>query len=457
MSAPTSAFVPPRPPRFRGTLPPLKALRVARRNLIAVWSDEAFAGRFLQQRFLFRWLFVANSPEAVRHVMVTNGDNYWKSRQMQRALRPLVGNGMFISNGEEWRRQRRMAVPAFHHTRLRSFSDIMTDAALELRGRWDALGAGAEVEITEEMTRITAEVVCRTLFSDDLGEGRAAAVFRGFADYQATLSQIDFFELLGFPRWFPRMPSGKARRAAARIHRVIEEIIADRKRTGEDKGDLLSMFLKARDEETGQPWTDEQVRDEAAVIFLAGHETTASALGWTFYLLSQHPEAEARLHEEVDRVLGGRAPAHDDLPGLPYTRQVFEEALRLYPPVAVFSREAQADDEILGRRIPAGSMVLVVPWLLHRHRALWRDPDLFDPDRFSPERSKGRSKYAFVPFGAGPRTCLGAAFAMIEATIVLATIAQRYRLRLRPGHPVAPLCRLSLRPSDGLPMRLEPR
>jgi cytochrome P450 len=436
---------------------PLKALWTARRNLIAVWPDEAFAAPFLAQRFLFRWLFVANSPEAVRHVMVTNGANYWKSRQMQRALAPLVGNGVFISNGETWRKQRRMATPAFHHTRLRGFAEIMTRAAADLCDRWDALGDGDEVEVGEEMSRITAGVVCRAMFADDLGDRSTAIVFRSFAAYQDTLSQVDYAELLGLPGWLPSASKGKARRAAARIHREIDGIVARRKASGEDKEDLLSIFLQARDEETGEPWTDAQIRDEVSVMFLAGHETTASSLGWAFYLLSQHPEAEARLHAEVDGVLGGRVPTHDDVARLPFTRQVFEEALRLYPPVAVFSREAQADDEILGRPIPAGSMVLVVPWLLHRHRGLWRDPDRFDPDRFSPERSKKRPKHAYVPFGAGPRTCLGAAFAMTESVIILAAIARRFRLRMRDGHPVEPVCRLTLRPRYGLPMRLERR
>jgi cytochrome P450 len=438
-------------------MPPLKALWTARRNLIAVWPDEAFAAPFLAQRFLFRWLFVANSPEAVRHVMVTNGANYFKSRQMQRALEPLVGNGVFISNGETWRQQRRMATPAFHHTRLRGFAEIMTRAAADVCDRWAALGEGGEVEVGEEMSRVTAGVVCRAMFTDDLGEESTAIIFRSFAAYQDTLSQVDYAELLGLPGWLPSASKGKARRAAARIHREIDGIVARRKASGEDKEDLLSIFLKARDDETGQPWTDRQIRDEVSVMFLAGHETTASSLGWAFYLLSQHPEVEARLHAEVDAVLGGRVPAHDDVARLPFTRQVFEEALRLYPPVAVFSREAQADDEILGRPIPAGSMVLVVPWLLHRHRALWRDPDRFDPDRFSPERSRKRPKHAYVPFGAGPRTCLGASFAMTEAVIILAAIAQRFRLRMRDGHPVEPVCRLTLRPRFGLPMRLEPR
>ncbi len=437
-------FVPAAPPRFRRPLPPLAALRMARRNLIAVWSEGAFAGRFLAQKFLFRWLFVANSPEAVRHVMVTNAENYGKSRQMRRALAPLIGDGMFISNGETWRRQRRMAVPAFHHSRLRRFGEIMTGATIELLERWDRLAPGSEIEITEEMTRITAEVVCRTMFSDDLGGDRAAIVFQGFADYQATLGQVDFAELLGLPGWLPRLPAWRARRAAARIHGVLDEIIARRRADPVERTDLLAMLLAARDEDTGQPMTPAQIRDEVAVIFLAGHETTASALGWAWYLLSQHAPAAARLHEEVDRVLAGRPPGYDDVPNLLYTRWVFEEALRLYPPVAVFSREARADDVICGQPVPAGSMVLVVPWLLHRHKALWRDPDLFEPERFSPERSKNRSKYAYLPFGAGPRTCVGANFAMAEGVII-------------PGHPVEPLCRLTLRPRHGLPMRLEQR
>ena len=450
-------YTPPRPPRFRRRLSQMRALVTARQNLIAVWPDEAFAGTFLRQRFLFRELFVANSPETVRHVMVTKSDNYWKSRQMRRALEPLVGDGMFISNGDTWKRQRRMAVPAFHSSRLKAFAEAMVGAGLEMCDRWQAAGDGAELEITEEMTRVTAEIVCRTMFSDDLGAGNARAVFEGFAAYQETLSQVDYGELLGLPDWLPRRSSRKADRAAAGIHRIIEDIIETRRQSGDDKGDMLSILLSAHDDETDSAMTTRQLRDEMAVVFLAGHETTATALGWSLFLLSQDRPSWERLVAEVDRVLGGRSPGYDDIQYLAFTRCVIEEALRLYPPVAFFSREAMEDDEIDGQTIPKGSMVLVVPWLLHRHRRLWRDPDEFRPERFMPDKARGRPKFAFLPFGAGPRTCPGASFAMNESVLLLALIAQRFKLTLRPGHDVQPLCRLSLRPGSGLPMRLSLR
>ena len=448
--------VPAAPPRFRRPLPPLRALWAARQNMIGVWAEGAFAADILRQRFLFKLLFICNSPEAVRHVLVSNADNYQKSKAMLRALRPLVGDGMFISHGETWKRQRRIAIPAFHINRIREFSQVMTRSAAEMVGRWGALGPDAEVEMTREMTHVTAEVVTRTMFSDDLGD-RVSTVYDGFTEYQETLSQVDFGELLGLPSWWPRLPSPKAKRAVAKLDSVINDIIDTRRESGADRGDLLSILLNARDPETGEPMTPREIRDEVSVIFLAGHETTANSLSWVWYLLSQHPEAEARMHEEIDRVCGDRPPAFDDVQKLVYTRWVFDEALRLYPPVAILSREAQADDEIMGQPVPAGAMVIIAPWLIHRHKGLWRRADMFEPERFSPERAKGRSKYTYLPFGAGPRTCLGASFAMTESTLIMATVAQRFRPRLRPGHPVEPVCRLTLRPRHGLPIRLERR
>ena len=278
----------------------------------------------------------------------------------------------------------------------------------------------------------------------------------GFERYQATLAQVDFAGMLGLPPWLPRLPAWRRRAAAALIDRVLESIIA-RRPASDASGDLLSLLLEARDPETGGMLDARQIRDELSVIVLAGHETTANALSWALYLLSEHPQVAGRLRDEVDGVLAGRPPAFDDLPRLPYTRMVIEEALRLYPPVSVISREATTDDVLCGRPIKAGSLVLVVPWLLHRHRRLWRDPDRFDPERFAPEQTRRRDRYAYVPFGAGPRRCLGGFFAMTEACLILATIAQRVSLTLRPGFRVEPRCRLTLRPARGLPMRVAPR
>jgi cytochrome P450 len=243
------------------------------------------------------------------------------------------------------------------------------------------------------------------------------------------------------------------------LDNVVYAIINERRKqpVDLDTPDLLWMLLSARDEETGEGMSDQQLRDEVLILLLAGHETTATALTWTWYLLSQHPEVESRLHDELDTVLGGRRPSVEDLDKLPYTRMVIQEVLRLYPPAFGFTRHAVAEDEIGGYRIPANSMVFLTPYCTHRHPACWEEPEVFDPERFTPERSAGRPRFAYFPFGGGPRQCIGNAFALMEAQLVLASVAQRYCLRLVPGHPVEPQVQLTLRPRYGLPMTLHPR
>ena len=435
----------------------LRLLWRGRANLIALWSEKDFERRIFAHQFLNRRITVVNDPAGVKHVMSTNFDNYRKSVYTERALKPLVGQGLFISEGELWRRQRRIAMPAFHRTRLRGFAEGMTQAAEEMLQRWERHKDGAELEVGGEMAAVTAEVVCRAMFSGDLGRERAAGVFEAFERYQRTLGRLDIVEMTGLPRWIPRLGARRARKAVRQLDALINGIIATRRREGVERNDLLDLFMNARDPDTGEAMSPSLLRDEVAVSFLAGHETTANALTWAFYLLSQHPEAENRVREEVDRVLGGRRPEYDDLTELPYVRAVIDEGLRLYPPVHIFSREALGDDRIGKRYVPAGSMVVISPWLIHRHRELWSEPDTFRPERFLGEEVKQHDRFAYLPFGAGPRLCIGKGFGLTEATIILAMVAQRFRLRLRTGHVVEPLGRLTLRPRGGMPMTLHRR
>lgn len=452
-----AAFRPPVPDMPPKAISPIRALHLARQNVISVWRREAYYAPFLAEKYLFRWMYVANNPDAVRHVMVSNVDNYYKSMVMQRALKPLVGNGSFVSNGELWKRQRRINIPAFHHSRIRIFTRYMAEEGQRLVDEWAAREPGAVLEMDAEMANVTARVVCRSMFSEDLGE-KGRPVFRAFTEYQESLRQIDFAEMLGLPRFLSQRPTRKQLGACRVIDSVIYDIIDERVRSGEDdRGDFLSTLLSATDAETGTKLSREELRDEMSVIFLAGHETTANTLCWALYLLSQDPEVEERLLAEVEAVLGGRAPDYEDLDKLVYTRAVVNETLRLYPPVPVFSRQAVEADEIDGIEIVAGSNMIVSPWLIHRHRLIWDSPDVFIPDRFLPEAKAKRSKYGFIPFGAGPRTCIGAAFGEFEAAILLAMIVQRFRVRLRDGASVLPQARLSLRPSPALPMTIEAR
>jgi len=424
-------------------------------NSLAAWTDEAYREEFLTRHLLFRRVFVANSPEAARHVLLDRADNYVKSRIARRLLEPL-GQGLLTSEGALWRRQRHTLAPAFHPKRIEAFTPAMVQAAADMLSGWDALPAGSVVDAAEAMAGLTLDIITRTMFSSDIRD-RAAEVRASMVEYQRVGGRPSLADLLGLPGWIPRIRARRERNATAALDDIIFDIVERRRREGGPADDLLGLLLAAHDEESGEGMSDVQLRDEIATIFTAGHETTANALTWTWYLLAFHPQAEARLDAELGAVLDGRLPENADLPRLRYTRMVLEESMRLYPPAHTLSREAIADDEILGRRIPAGSAVLVSPWLLHRHEKLWERPEVFDPERFAPERAAARPRYAYLPFGGGPRICIGAGFAMQEATLILATVAQRYHLSLVPGRRVEPMGLITLRPKGGLLMALERR
>ena len=454
---------PPKPPptiaERRGELAETaRLLWAGRSNLLSIWPELAFDTLVFGHRFLYRSVVVVSDPAGIQHVLATNAANYRKSVYTERVLKPLIGNGLFISHGELWQRQRRIAGPAFHRARVREFCRDMVHTGQEMVERWSS-DPTAEIEVSAEMARVTAEVVTRAMFSDDLGADRARTVFEAFSQYQEGLGKLDLVELTGLPRWLPRLGAGKARKAVEKLDTVMESIISARQQgtSAARREDLLQLLMDSRDPETGQGMSRDLLRDEVAVIILAGHETTANTLAWAFYLLSCHPQVERRLHDELDTVLGGRTPEFDDIAQLQYTRALVDEVLRLYPPVHVMSREAIGDDHFCRRRITAGTMVVIAPWLLHRHRQLWDEPERFMPERFLPQSAGRRPKYTYLPFGAGPRVCLGSGFGLTESVIILAMAAQKFRLELLPGHPVAPLGRLTIRPSHGLPMRLHPR
>jgi cytochrome P450 len=454
-----SDFVPPYPERPRQALPPLAMLRTARRNFLSIWEEKAFEYQFFSARVLLRSIFVCNSPDTVVQAFIDRHDSFErKTPQMRHALEPLLGEGLFISDGTTWAARRRIVAPTVHVSRLPLFAPIMVEAAAERAERWASLPPGTRIDALREMATLTAEIICRTVFGRRLGGEHATEVVMAFSEYQQLVGQLDLAYFLGLPDWLPRFHSRRLRLSAGRIHRVLEDIIAECKaQMAGGEPSMVKLLLEARDPETNQALTPAALRDEAAVIFMAGHETTANSLAWTWYLISQVPAVEERLHREIDQVLRGNLPTLADVPRLFYTRAVFEEAIRLYPPVPLLGRQALNQEEIRGRRIPAGSLLLVVPWLLHRHRQLWDRPDHFIPERFLPEDSLSRVKHAYIPFSTGPRICAGAAFGLTEAVLCLAVLAQRARLRLAPGAVVEPVCRLTLRPGDALPMLVESR
>lgn len=454
-----SDFIPPYPDRPQQSLSTFELIRRARRNFLAIWEESAFGLELMRQQVLTRSVFICNAPDLVQFAFSTHNASFErKSPQMRHALAPLLGDGLFISDGDVWRRRRKIVAPIIHVSRMAEFAPVMVETLVETRERWAGLADGAPIDALSEMAELTAEIICRTIFGAELGRDHAREVVEGFSQYQRAVGPLDVLSLLGLPDWLPRLRSPALKRATARIHGVLERIIDDyRARGASPAGSVIGHLLEARDEETGRPLDRAALRNEAAVIFMAGHETTANTLAWAWFLLSQAPDAEDRLHRELDEVLGGRPPALADLPRLPYTRAVIEETLRLYPPVPLLTREALVDEEVRGRKVPKGSLVMVVPWLLHRHRKWWDRPDHFVPERFLPGSREPISKFAYVPFSIGPRICAGLSFGLTESILSLATLAQSFKLRLEPGHVVAPVCRLTLRPGDALPMRVSPR
>jgi len=443
-------IVPAYPPRPAVPLRPFAFLMQVRRDFLGTFDETAFDEEFIARKTGSSWTFVANCPAAVKHVLFDRVDNYPKSRVFKRVLKPLIGNGLLTSEAEQWRRQRRIMAPAFQNKRFADFAQIMVAATGEMLTRWTAFPSGQPVEIANEMRRVSLDIILRTMFSTGLDAVNFEQVTEVLANYQTNAARVEIADLLNLPEWFPRLNAWRAREGIRIAHQVTSEIVSRRRADGTDHGDLLSLLINARDPETGEGMSDVELRDEVATIFGAGHETTASAMAWTFYLLALAPSVRAKLDEELDRVLAGRAPSFEDVLNLVYTRMIVDEAVRLYPPIWATSREAIEDDEIMGQKVPKGSLVIVAPWLLHRHRKIWPDPDRFDPERFRPEAAAARPRFSYIPFGAGPHICIGMPFALTEAVLILATVAQRHVLSLAPGREVMPMGGLSLRPRDGI-------
>ncbi len=389
-------------------------------------------------------LYIASVPEAVQHIMQDNARNYIKGPLFD-PMRSRVGNGLFLSDGEFWLRQRRLMQPAFHQRRLAALVDGMVQEAQVSIDRWaQAASAGQALNMAQETTALAMRVATRALFSSSLAssEKRLAEAITTIINEVSFRFDMPFYPPLGFP-------TPRNFRARAAVRTIDEEVFAlIHGRSGaEVKDDLLAMLMEARDEEDGKGMTDRQLRDEVLIMFAAGHETTANAMAWAFNELPRHPEIIEKLRQELDTVLGGRAPRAEDLPRLVYTRQVIEEVLRLYPPVFITNRQAVKEDEICGYTIPAGALVSVSPYTLQRDPRYWENPLVFDPERFSAEKSAGRPRCAYFPFGGGPRQCIGKDFALFEAVIVLAMASQRFDWQPVEGEVVRPEPRITLRPN----------
>jgi cytochrome P450 len=398
--------------------------------------------------------FLLSDPADIKHVLQDNARNYHKSPLYDR-LRDSLGNGLLTSEDSFWLRQRRLAQPAFHRQRLAAMADAMVACTEQMLERWEhTASAGTIIDVVEEMMGLTQAIIVRTMFSTDLGL-TAEIVNRTWPIINRRIGET--FWSTKLETRLPLPANRRFWRALRELETVVYQIIADRRQTRRDEPDLLSMFLSARDDETGGGMTDGQLRDEVMTMLLAGHETTSLALSWTYYLLSQHPEIHQGITDEVDRVIGDGPPAFAHVDRLARTRQTLEEALRLYPPAWGFSRLALGDDEIGGYRIPTGSIVFLIPFVVHRRPKLWPDPERFDPGRFAPERESARPRFAYIPFGGGPRGCIGNQFAMLEAQLIVAAIAQRFRIELLPEQCIRPEPLITLRPKPGILARVRKR
>ena len=392
-------------------------------------------------------VFVVSDPRAIKDVLMTHNQNFTKSRGLERTKR-LLGQGLLTSEGAVHLRQRRLMQPAFHRERVAKYAATMVDYADRTRQRW---ADGAALDMSQEMNRLTLSVVGKTLFDTDV-ESQARDVGEALTGVMESFWTM----MLPFSNVIERLPLPhlrRSRQARARLDAIVYGLIRARRTTGEDRGDLLSMLLLAQDEEdTGRGMTDVQVRDEAMTIFLAGHETTANALMWTWYLLSQSPDVERALHAEIDRVLGRRLPTVADIASLPYVERVVTESMRLYPPAWIIGRRAIQPYAIGGYTLPARSILIMSPWIVHRDARYYADPARFDPDRWMPEFKASIPQFAYFPFGGGPRRCIGESFAWMELVLIVATVAQQWRFALVPNHPVVPQPLVTLRAKHGMKM-----
>jgi cytochrome P450 len=396
----------------------------------------------------FRLLY---HPDAIEELFVTRARDFVKSRGM-RYLRPLLGNGLVLSEGEAWLRQRRLMQPAFHRQRVAAYGEVMAAYAERHAARW----TDAEVlEVHGEMMALTQAIVGKTLFDADVSGDAHDATQAAKVLAEDFGTRIKTLQLIPF--WVPTPANVRARRAIGRLDAIVHRLIAERRASGADRGDLLSMLVQAQDTDDGTRMTPQQLRDEVMTIYLAGHETTAVTLSWVWYLLARHPEAEERLLDELRDVLGGRPPTVADLARLRYTDMVVTEAMRLYPPAYGIGRQAAVATEIAGRPVVRGEIVIAPTWVVHRDARWFDAPETFRPERWAGDLAKRLPRFAYFPFGGGPRQCIGNAFAQMEAVLIVAAIAQRYRLTLLPGQRITPTPYITLRPEPGIHVRLARR
>jgi cytochrome P450 len=453
------AYFPPAPKPQAHPLGPIALIRTLKRNPLECWATQHFEQPVVAGGLPIGHVLLVHEPGAIRHVLLDNAANYRKDRLQRRVLSAGLSDGLLSAEGEQWRQQRRVIAPIFARRTVMDFTSAMIGAAETMVERWSALGDRATVDVAAEMARVTLEVVERTIFSDGFGSD-AEDIRIAMATYFNTIGKISPLDILGVPDFIPRLSRLWVRSTLKFFEAEVDRVISARRRMLAEQpdrapNDLLTHLLEARDTETENGMTEAEVRSNILTFIAAGHETTANTLSWSLFMLSQSREWRERVEAEVDRELTGAVPGMADR--LVETRAVIEETIRLYPPIAAISRVALDADQLRGEAVRPGSLIVISPYVLHRHRRLWDRPDMFDPMRFVGDARAGIDRFSYLPFGAGPRKCIGSTFALQEATLLLAVMTRHFRFGLAPGHAVWPTLRVTLRPANGLPMIISQR
>jgi cytochrome P450 len=447
----SSSSPPPSAPGPKG-LPFLGSLPDLGRDVLGFFTQCARQYGDVVGFRLAAWpAMLLNHPDLVEDVLVKNHQNFIKHRFFWRHVEAIFGQGLLTSEGKFWHQQRRLAAPAFAASRVNRYGDTMVQHTERMLQQWQP---GQVLDVHQEAMALTLQIAAKTLFDAEAHQD-VAEVSRAIDEIMEQIA-ARFRRPFWIPDALPLPGNLRYRRGVQRMDQLVARIIAERQNKFEDRGDLLSQLMLARDE-AGQAMSARQIRDEVITTLLAGHETTALTLSWTWYLLGLHPAVDARLAEEVHTVLGGRSPTVDDLPRLRFTEQVVSEALRLYPPAYAIGRQTLADCEIGGYHVPAGTTVYVSPWVMHRDSRWFDDPQAFRPERWAGSLAKELPRFAYMPFGGGPRICIGSRFAMMEAVLILATVARQFRLEWQAGRPVQPKPSITLRPGGGVWVRLVSR
>jgi cytochrome P450 len=452
------SYRPPAPTPQPKTLGPLGLISTLKRNPLECWARVHFEKPIVAGGLPFKHVLLVHEPAAIRRVLLDNASNYQKDSIQRRVLSAGLGDGLLSAESEQWRSQRRILAPVFARKTILDFAPAMMDAANALTERWRAKdGAtlhGATLDVAAEASRLTLDVLERTIFSDGFGH-EPEEIRDAMGVYFNTIGKIDPLDLIGLPPSVPRLSHLRVRSTLRFFEQAIDDIIAARRRRLHDTSatranDILTLLLNALDPETGQGMTEAEVRSNILTFIAAGHETTANTITWSLFLLSQSDEWRERVEAEAERELNG--PVMGLAERLVETRAVIDEAIRLYPPIAAISRVAMGPDELAGEKVKRGTMIVIAPYVLHRHALYWHDPDAFDPTRFLGKAKNAIDRYTYLPFGAGIRTCIGSAFALQEATLILATIVKNFDFKLAPDKKVWPLLRVTLRPDGGLPL-----